>query len=361
MKNFLVLSLIALSLAACSSITTTGPVVPPSAVATVTPNKATLEINKTQQLSAVVENASTQKVTWNSDLPNIASVSSNGLVTALVSGIAYVCATPPDLGATKGCSTITVTATPALAVAIAPLNIALEVGKTQAFVATVQNASNNNVVWVSNNPNIATVSSIGVVTAVSVGLTKVCAESEQQRTVKGCADVTVTTPTALPADPTTLSISSSASAVVLLVWPAVSGATEYVVDRKTTGVYTTITTTTQTSYSDYSPSFSTTYTYRVQAKNSAGTSSGIERNVTTPATGGGGGGGCCKVCTTGKPCGDTCIAASKTCHTPGGCACSKSNAIVFMEKLKGCAPMIPLFTVDEQGMEHQIEHQINLQ
>ncbi|MDB5870666.1 MAG: hypothetical protein JWQ07_108 [Ramlibacter sp.] len=30
---------------------------------------------------------------------------------------------------------------------------------------------------------------------------------------------------------------------------------------------------------------------------------------------------CCKHCTTGKPCGDTCISNSYTCHTPGGCAC----------------------------------------
>jgi len=30
---------------------------------------------------------------------------------------------------------------------------------------------------------------------------------------------------------------------------------------------------------------------------------------------------CCKVCTTGKPCGDTCIAKSDTCHVGPGCAC----------------------------------------
>lgn len=35
---------------------------------------------------------------------------------------------------------------------------------------------------------------------------------------------------------------------------------------------------------------------------------------------------CCKVCTTGKPCGDTCIAASSTCHTAPGCACSAASA-----------------------------------
>lgn len=44
---------------------------------------------------------------------------------------------------------------------------------------------------------------------------------------------------------------------------------------------------------------------------------------TSPPTRGGGGGGrvCCKVCTTGKACGDSCIARNKTCHQPPGCAC----------------------------------------
>lgn len=33
-------------------------------------------------------------------------------------------------------------------------------------------------------------------------------------------------------------------------------------------------------------------------------------------------GGCCKVCRTGKACGDTCIARDQTCNTPAGCACN---------------------------------------
>lgn len=37
-------------------------------------------------------------------------------------------------------------------------------------------------------------------------------------------------------------------------------------------------------------------------------------NRSTPAK-------CCKVCTKGKPCGDTCIAQDKTCHVGPGCAC----------------------------------------
>ena len=30
---------------------------------------------------------------------------------------------------------------------------------------------------------------------------------------------------------------------------------------------------------------------------------------------------CCKVCHKGKACGDSCIARSKACHKPRGCAC----------------------------------------
>jgi hypothetical protein len=32
--------------------------------------------------------------------------------------------------------------------------------------------------------------------------------------------------------------------------------------------------------------------------------------------------GCCKICRKGKACGDSCIAASKTCHKGSGCACN---------------------------------------
>lgn len=34
------------------------------------------------------------------------------------------------------------------------------------------------------------------------------------------------------------------------------------------------------------------------------------------------GGGCCRVCTTGKACGDSCISRSDTCHKGAGCACN---------------------------------------
>lgn len=35
--------------------------------------------------------------------------------------------------------------------------------------------------------------------------------------------------------------------------------------------------------------------------------------------------GCCKICTTGKACGNSCISRSYTCHQPSGCACNASS------------------------------------
>lgn len=32
---------------------------------------------------------------------------------------------------------------------------------------------------------------------------------------------------------------------------------------------------------------------------------------------------CCRVCRSGQACGNTCIAASRTCHAPPGCACDE--------------------------------------
>ena len=35
---------------------------------------------------------------------------------------------------------------------------------------------------------------------------------------------------------------------------------------------------------------------------------------------------CCRVCKTGKPCGDACISSTSMCSQPPGCACSEAQA-----------------------------------
>lgn len=44
--------------------------------------------------------------------------------------------------------------------------------------------------------------------------------------------------------------------------------------------------------------------------------------VATAACGDSSGPNCCRVCRTGKACGDSCIPVENTCNTPPGCACN---------------------------------------
>lgn len=96
---------------------------------------------------------------------------------------------------------------PATGIALDKENISLSVGATQELVATVipSVATNKNVTWTSNHPEIATVEN-GVVTAVAAGEATITATTEDGNNVATCT-VTVATPvTAVTLDKTTLSI-----------------------------------------------------------------------------------------------------------------------------------------------------------
>ena len=78
-----------------------------------------------------------------------------------------------------------------------------------------------------------------------------------------------------PEAPTNLTLSIASSAIAQS-WTAVSGATSYEIYRKTsdTGTYSSIGTSTSTSFSDSNVSSGSNYWYRIFAKNSNGTSTG---------------------------------------------------------------------------------------
>ena len=66
--------------------------------------------------------------------------------------------------------------------------------------------------------------------------------------------------------------------------------------------------------------------------------------VLTACSSPGAGNGCCKICTTGKPCGDTCIAKNKNCTIVGGCACAASNNFFdprVLRPMLACAVVLP--------------------
>ena len=135
-------------------------------------NKETLELftDGSETLTATVEpgNATNKNVTWSSSEETIAIVDNNGTVTAKAAGTATITVTTED-----GCKTATciVTVTvPVTGVTLEPTSLSLFTGDTAPLTATVQpsDATNQNVTWSSDKPEVATVDN-GTVTAVGAG------------------------------------------------------------------------------------------------------------------------------------------------------------------------------------------------
>ena len=127
-----------------------GPAVAVTGVS-VSPASASITINGTQQLSAIVapSNASNQSVTWSSSDRSIATVSSNGLVTGISAGAATITVTTND-GSKTATAAITVTAAVNLVDFdnIVPSVQAVVAGKVQYFAPT------GGTVSIVNNPQV---------------------------------------------------------------------------------------------------------------------------------------------------------------------------------------------------------------
>ena len=141
---------------------------------TVNPTTATLDIGKTLQLNYVItpKDAVEQTVTWSSDNTTVASVNVNGLVTSFSAGTAKITATTKDGGYTASCA-VTVVPDPVsvTGITVNPSTATLILNKTLQlnYVITPSNADVQTVTWSSDNTSVATVSSSGLITAISEG------------------------------------------------------------------------------------------------------------------------------------------------------------------------------------------------
>ena len=148
-------------------------------------NSATLStIGQTIQLNATVLDqdnnvVSGATVSWSSSSPAVATVSANGLVTAVSGGTAQITVTSGGASAIASVSVKQV----AVSVAINPTSVTLALlSESVQLEAAVYDSGNAPipgavVVWSSSNPLVATVSSNGLVTAVSNGTAEVKATS----------------------------------------------------------------------------------------------------------------------------------------------------------------------------------------
>lgn len=183
-----------------ASITVQAPAAAPVASVSVTPGTGTITVQGTLNLSATTRDASGsilsgRTVTWSSNTPQVATVSQTGVVTAVAPGNAMITATSEGR---SGSASITVQPVPVASVTVSPGSGTLDVGGTLSLMATTSDASGGmlsgrSVAWSSSNSQVATVSSTGVVSAVSPGSTTITATSEGK---SGSAAITVRAPVA---------------------------------------------------------------------------------------------------------------------------------------------------------------------
>lgn len=181
------------------TITVTAAETPQETVSSIKLNKYSLTLymnEEGEQLTATVQPASfTGKIVWKSSNTDVASVSGNGLVTAVGPGTCIISATAGNRHVSA-----TVTVLPARVrvsgVSFDKTEHKIPVRGTAKLTATIApaDATVKTLVWTSDDPGIASVSRTGIVTAVSVGTTTIRATS-----VDGnhSAEITVTvTPSA---------------------------------------------------------------------------------------------------------------------------------------------------------------------
>jgi uncharacterized protein YjdB len=135
-----------------------------------------MTVGDTLQLTANLRNnrKRPRPTVWSSSAPNVASVSSSGLVTALTAGSAMVKAS--NQYATDSARIIVrSTSVVAASVAVKPDSVAVAVGDTTRLTSTVRDAADaiitgRAVSWSTSDTSIAVVSSAGLVTARRIGL-----------------------------------------------------------------------------------------------------------------------------------------------------------------------------------------------
>lgn len=154
-----------------------------------------LYVGQSTQLSPLVRDAQGALLTdrimvWTTSDPQVASVSSQGLVAAVAPGVASITVAAEGISAT---ATVRVMARPASSVILTPDQVSLFGGQTVQLTALVTDdrglvLAGRTVEFSSGSPAVATVSAAGLVTAVAAGTTTITARSDA---ITGTATVTV--------------------------------------------------------------------------------------------------------------------------------------------------------------------------
>ena len=208
-------------------------------------NKTSTTLNKgateTLTVTRTPSAVSYPTISWSSSNTSVATVNSSGVVTAVGNGTATITATTTDgTNISKTCS-VTVR-TPVTGVSVSPTTLTLNVGGTYTLAKTISpsGASNQNVVWSTNNTAVATVDSSGKVTAVGKGTCTITCTSSENSSYKGTCAVTVNQQaTGITISPTSVElVVGQTTSVSAAVTPSNANNQNYTLSSSNTGIAT---------------------------------------------------------------------------------------------------------------------------
>ena len=166
---------------------------------TLNTSNVTMWAGATTQLGVSIEpaNADIKTVTYGSSNPDVATVSSTGLITAKKKGTTTITVTATD-GSGKSASCAVIVKQPVTGIQITPNGYTLVKGDVKQLSAVVSpaDADNTGVIWTSSNTNIAAVSSDGRVTAVNEGSCVITATCKDNASISASCTIVVGTPVA---------------------------------------------------------------------------------------------------------------------------------------------------------------------
>ena len=165
-----------------------------NAYISITPVNPSIVKDSTQNLVATgaysdgTSQALTTGVTWTSDKTTVATVTNAGLVTAVSAGSANISA---KVGNISAATVLTVNAATLQAISIKSTKSGFTIGETEtlSIIGSYSDGSSQTVdsgiIWTSSNSNVATITNLGLVTAVSAGSTLISAKVNNLSTAKG--------------------------------------------------------------------------------------------------------------------------------------------------------------------------------
>lgn len=136
----------------------------------------TLLVGSSETLTATVSpsNATNKNVAWSSSDTDVATVSSDGTVTAVGVGSTVITATT-EAGGLKATCSVTVNPIPVSGISLNKSDLTLALGASEVLVATItpSNATDQTVAWTSSDDTVASVDQSGQVVAKATGSARI--------------------------------------------------------------------------------------------------------------------------------------------------------------------------------------------